>query len=333
MRGHTNAFEVMTMAESYLELGFRVEVCNYYDTNYKLPSDCIVAIDIHSNLERWHGESKKTPYYILHATGAHWLELNNDELERLEGVRDRKGVALKPRRQAAVSCSVEYAREVVVLGNDFTIRSWRFAGKPIIRIPISSAYEFPWTENRNFLNAKKKFLWVGSYGMILKGLDLVLDAFSGMPELELTVCGRPEKEDDFFQLYKKELTETPNINFHGWMDMGSPEFMEIARTHAAVIYPSCSEGGAGSVIHCMHAGMIPACTDGASIDLEDFGELIKSGTVEAVQVACRKIASLSDEEVESRARASYEHARLHHTREKFRENYRNYAASVIGRLK
>ncbi len=333
MRGHTNAFEVSAMTESFLELGYRVEICDYDNAHYNLPADCVVAIDIHGNLERWHRESKSPCHLILHATGTHWLQLNNAELGRLESLRDRKGMALKPRRQAAVSNSVEYAKEIVVLGNEFTIKSWQFARIPISRIPISSAYEFPWPQSRDLSKAKRRFLWVGSYGMVHKGLDLVLDAFSGMPELELTVCGRPEKEDDFFQLYKKELTETPNIHFRGWMDMGSPAFSEITATHATVIYPSCAEGGAGSVIHCMHAGMIPACTYEASVDLGNFGELVEDGTVEAVREASRKIAALSDEEVESRARASYEHARLHHTREKFRENYRNYAASVIGRLK
>jgi len=332
MRGHTNAFEVLTMAESFLELGYRIEVCDCDNTHYKLPADCVVAIDIHSNIERWQGDLPGKCHFILHATGTHWLQLNKAELGRLESVRDRRGVVLRPRRQAAVSNSIEFAEQIVVLGNDFTVRSWEFSGKPIIRVPISSAFQYDWPSERDFSKAKKKFLWVGSFGMVHKGLDLVLDAFAGMPDLELTVCGRPEKEGDFFQLYKKELTETANIHFHGWVDMDSQIFSVIAASHATVIYPSCAEGGAGSVIHCMHAGMIPACTYESSVDLGNFGELVKSGTVEAVREACWNIASLPDEEVRSRARASYEHARAHHTREKFRENYRNYAASVISGL-
>ena len=333
MRGHTNAFEVIAMAESYLELGYRVEICDYENTHYKLPADCVVAIDIHGNLERWHCESKNHCYFILHATGTHWLQCNLSELKRLEYVRNRKGGALSPRRQVPASRAIEVADEVSVLGNEYTMRSFEFAGKTITRIPISSAYEFPWPADRIFSSSKKKFLWLGSYGMVHKGLDLVLDAFASMPDLELTVCGRPEKEEDFLKLYEKELKHTPNIHFHGWVDMGSQGFSKIAATHTAVIYPSCAEGGAGSVIHCMHAGMIPACTYEASVDLGDFGELVKSGTVEAVQEACRRIAELPDEDVESRARASYEYARAVHSREKFRENYQNYAASVIAGLK
>ena len=161
--------------------------------------------------------------------------------------------------------------------------------------------------------------------MVHKGLDLALDAFAGMPDMELTVCGRPEKEEDFYKLYEKELLHSPNIHFHGWIDMATPAFAEIARTHAAVIYPSSAEGGAGSVIHCMHAGMLPICTTEASIDLGDFGNHVESGTVEAVQKACRAVAEMPASEVEARARAAYEHVRTVHTRERFRTNYRNFA--------
>jgi glycosyltransferase involved in cell wall biosynthesis len=327
MRGHTNAGEVIEMAESFRELGFRVEVCNWDDANYTPPEDTRIAIDIHSSLERW--KLPKDCIKVLHATGAHWAFQNKSESMRLEEVRSRRGVQLMPRRTAAPSRGGQVANHIVVLGNEFTEETFRFLEKPITRIPISSAYEFPFPEGRDYENARKRFLWVGSYGMLHKGLDLVLEAFAGMPDLQLTVCGRPEKEEDFYRLYEKELKHTQNINFHGWVDMASPEFAEMALTHASAVYPSCSEGGGGSVIHCMHAGMIPICTREASVDLDDFGVLIREGSVSAVQEAVRKVASMSPPEAERRARASWQHVRAIHTREQFRKNYRAFAQSLI----
>jgi len=330
MRGHTNAYEVVVMAETFKNLGFRVEVVESRNRDYVPPSDCQIALDIHGNLERW--DLPVGCGRILHATGAHWLFWNHAELSRLHGVRDRRGVALRPRRHVEPSRAVEVADAVVVLGNEFTRGTFLFGGKPVIRVPISSAYEFPWPSSRDFEQARRKFLWVGSYGMVHKGLDLVLDAFADMPDLELTVCGRPEKEEDFYRLYDKQLLRTPNIVLHGWMDMAAPAFAEVARTHAAVIYPSSAEGGAGSVIHCMHAGMLPVCTTEASIDLEDFGISVESGTVEAVQRACRAVAGMPAAEVEARARGAYEHARAAHTRERFRENYRKFAERITEQI-
>jgi glycosyltransferase involved in cell wall biosynthesis len=330
MRGHTNAYEVTVMAQVFLTLGFRVEICHYHDEKYFPPQDCKMAVDIHGNLERW--DLPQGCKKVLHATGPHWLFWNHAELSRLIGVRERHGISLRPQRHVKPSNAVEMADEVVVLGNDFTRGTFLFGGKPVTRIPISSAYEFVWPEGKDFEKAKKKFLWVGSYGMVHKGLDLALDAFGCMPDLELTVCGRPEKEADFFRLYERHLKQTSNIKLHGWLDMASPDFVEIARTHAAVIYPSSAEGGAGSVIHCMHAGMLPVCTTEASIDLGDFGVHVESASVESVQKACRAVAEMSSSEVERRARRAYEHVRREHTREKFRENYRKFAERITAKL-
>ena len=330
MRGHTNAYEVTVMARVFLDLGFRVEVCDYDDEAYRPPQDCRVAIDIHGNLERW--ELPEGCKKILHATGPHWLMWNHAELSRLIGVRERHGVALTPQRHVKPSRGVEVADEVVVLGNEFTRETFSFAGKPVTRVPISSAYEFAWPEGRDFERAKKKFLWVGSYGMVHKGLDLALDAFMAMSDLELTVCGRPEKEADFFRLYERHLKQTPNIKLHGWLDMATSDFLEIARTHAAVIYPSSAEGGAGSVIHCMHAGMLPICTREASIDLGDFGIHVESATVEAVQKGCRAVAGMSASEVEARARLAYNNVKKEHVRDVFQENYQKFAERVTAGL-
>ena len=314
------------MAHAFMEMGFRVEVCNWDDINYIPPDDTKIAIDIHSNLERW--KLPKDCIKVLHATGAHWSFQNEAESIRLDGVKIRRGVQLIPRRTAAPSRGTDVADHIVILGNEFTEQTFRFAVKPMTRVPISSAYEFPFPESRDYEMARKNFLWIGSYGMVHKGLDLVLEAFAEMPDLQLTVCGRPEKEEDYFRLYEKELKDTPNIHFHGWVDMASSEFSKIALTHASVVYPSCSEGGGGSVIHCMHAGMIPVCTREASVDLNDFGVLIREGSVSAVQEAVRKVASMSALEVGDRARASWEHVRAIHTREQFRNNYRAFALSL-----
>lgn len=328
-RGHTNAYEVVAMAEAFRDLGYRVEIVDCDNRTFVPAGDCKVAVDIHSNLERWDSVLPAGCARILHATGSHWLMWNRSELARLESVRDRKGIALRPRRQVEPSRAVETADRVVVLGNVYTMESFAFAAKPRVRVPISSAFEFDWDGERDFEKARRRFLWVGSYGMVHKGLDLVLDAFAGLPELELTVCGRPEKEGDFYSLYERELLRTPNIRLHGWIDMGTPAFREIARTHASVIYPSSAEGGAGSVIHCMHAGMIPSCTFEASVDMGDFGVAIESGTAEAVRSAALRLSGMPAVEVAGRARAAWEHARVAHTRAKFRENYRRFAADLV----
>src|SRR5262249_50348671 len=129
--------------------GFTVEVVDYNNNEYVPPKNCRIAIDIHSNLERWESMLPDNCIRVLHGTGAHWLLANTSELERLKALQDRRGIALQPRRQVKPSRSVEVADHITVLGNKYTIDSFRFANKPITRVPISSAYEFAWPPDRD----------------------------------------------------------------------------------------------------------------------------------------------------------------------------------------
>jgi len=53
-------------------------------------------------------------------------------LERLQALRDRRGIVLLPRRQALPHHATNFANQIVVLGNDFTAKSFNFSGKPYL---------------------------------------------------------------------------------------------------------------------------------------------------------------------------------------------------------
>lgn len=313
------------MADVWQNRGYRVEIVDRKDTAYQPPSNTAVIIDIHRNLERWAPQLSPQCRKILHATGAHWMTQNTAEYRRLEALKERRGTVLVPRRQVVSSAAADYADVITVLGNDFTVGSWQFAEKPIRRIPISCAAPFVWPENRSIEKAQKKFLWAGSFGMVHKGLDLVLEAFASMPDLELTVCGRPEKESDFFAAYKRELETLPNIHLAGWVDQTAPEFAEICETHIGIVYPSCSEGGAGAVIHAMARGLLPITTAEASVDLGNFGEPISCADPESVSAAVRRVAECSISSLNERTREAWNHCQKQHSLEAFQKSYSAFA--------
>lgn len=327
-RGHTNWQESRIIATTWNTRGYDVEIIDWHDDRYQPPANTAVAIDIHKNLEKWGPVLPQDCRKVLHATGAHWLTQNAAEYLRLEAIRDRRGISLIPRRQSLPNRSDEWADAITILGNKFTLDTWAFAKAPTYRIPISCAIPFLWPQLRDWTSARRKFLWAGSYGMVHKGLDLVLEAFAAMPEFHLTVCGRPEKETDFFDAYQKELLHTPNIHLAGWICAGSEKFTDICRTHCAMVYPSCSEGGGGALIHAMAGGLIPIATRESSVDLDDFGEPITAPDVEAVQHAVRRIADSFPDSLEDRARRSWLHVRDHHSITAFEKSYAQFAESL-----
>jgi glycosyltransferase involved in cell wall biosynthesis len=314
------------MAKVWNEAGYDVEVTDAGDLSYTPPEKAFALIDIHSNLGRW--KSHPARWKILHATGAHWLTQNRSELERLEGLRDRRGVSLLPRRLAQPSDAAESADMICYLGNEFTADSFRFARKPMRRIPISSAYEFPFPEQKDWEAVRGRFLWLGSFGMVHKGLDLVLEAFSANPHIHLTICGRPEKEPDFFEAYRTELTTLPNIHLAGWVDPASADFEAIRKTHGFAVYPSCSEGGGGSLVHCMHAGLVPIATREASVDLGEHGELISENSSSGVASAVARAAAISPEELRERSLRSWQEVRRCHTLDEFRKKYAAFVREI-----
>jgi glycosyltransferase involved in cell wall biosynthesis len=190
---------------------------------------------------------------------------------------------------------------------------------------------YPWPEKKDFAACRNRYLWFGSAGLVHKGLDLVLEAFAEMPECHLTVCGPIGKEKDFVAAYGKELYQMPNIRTVGWVDIASVEFMEILQSCVGIVYPSCSEGGGGSVINCMHGGLIPILSYESSVDVEEgYGVILKESTVGEIKNSVRRLSALSPDTLENMARQSWEYARANHTREKFARTFREVIANIIG---
>ena len=172
---------------------------------------------------------------VLHCDTAHWSFNNSAERERLRALEVRRGVRLRPRRQMPESGSDRVADVLTYLGNDFTRGTYPDRGKPMVRIPVSVPHTYDWPEGRDFERARSTFLWFGSGGLVHKGLDLVLEAFAGMPRRRLVVCGPISRERDFAREYGRELYGLPNVRTLGWIDVGSKRFRELARGRTTIV--------------------------------------------------------------------------------------------------
>lgn len=326
---HTNQWECKQIANAWVNHGYNVDIIDWDNATFLPKKDYSVFIDIHSNMERIAPLLGKNCKKILHITGAHWRFQNNAEKKRLSALKERKGIILQPRRQVPPSRGIEYADCATILGNKFTQGTFNYSKKPLYPIPLSTTVQLPFFENKEFNKIRKNFLWFGSSGMVHKGLDLVLDAFSELPEYHLTVCGPVNQESDFEKTYNKELYNTQNIQTFGLIDVRSNQFLNIIKENVALIFPSCSEGQSGSVITCLHAGLIPIISYESGVDIDDFGIFLKKCSIDEIKDSIKICSAFSGNELKTMSNNAWQYAREKHTRDNFSRCYNQFVSKIV----
>jgi glycosyltransferase involved in cell wall biosynthesis len=318
---HTNFWVSARIAQIFLELGYAVDVVSHRNTTFIPTRPYAVVVDVRRLLERIAPALDARCLKIAHLDTAHMLYQNAAEARRLLMLQSRRGVTLSPLRFEMPNYALDHADCGLTTGNQWTIETYAYAAKPIYRLPLPSPLDLPWDETKDFDACRRRFLWFNTQGLVHKGLDLALEAFSALPDCELVVCGPIQDERAFVEVYRKELYDCPNIETIGWVTVTSPEFTRIASRCVAVLSTSCSEGGSGSTINCMHAGLIPVATREASVDVDDFGVMTRSDSPDDIRDAVVALASRPVSELRQRARRAWEAARSKHTRRLFEAEY------------
>ena len=327
---HTHYWESWQIAKIFVDLGYSVDVIHSRNKTFRPEKNYSYFIGHRINFDRIAGLLKGDCVKIAHLDTAHWIYNNYSTYQRKFELQRRRGIAIKEsHRLIELNLAIEKADYAVTYGNQFTLDTYRYAQKPLFRIPISTCALFPSPENKNVGSCRSNFLWFGSGGFVHKGLDLVLEAFAEMPEYHLYVCGPLQKEKDFVRAYYKELYETPNIHAVGWVDVDGPEFMEIANRCLGLVYVSCSEAGGGSVITCMHAGLIPLVSYESSVDVDDFGVVLKGNSINAIKSTVQMVSQFPAEQLQQMTQKAWECARAGHTREKFAEEYKKVILGIM----
>jgi glycosyltransferase involved in cell wall biosynthesis len=329
---HSRFWECHEMASAFLEEGFTVDVIRYTNRTFvpRQPYDFI--IDARRNMERLAPMLGPRCIKMMHLDTSHLLVHSAAELNRLHALYRRRGVALQPRRFERPNRGLETADCATLIGNERTRSTYGPVNKPIYLLPVTPTPLHPQMRPRDADAIRCNFVWFNSMGMVHKGLDLVLEAFAAMPDLNLTICGRVEEEEDFVAAYRRELFETPNIRLVGWLDAGSPKLREILDTSIATILASCAEGQSSAVVSCMYAGVIPIVSRECGIDVrEDFGIMLETCSVAEIQAAVRRIAQMPTDRLEAMSDAALKFAQTNHTRERFSAIYRGIVRELIAR--
>jgi glycosyltransferase involved in cell wall biosynthesis len=327
--GHQNQWEAVEMARILNLCGFVVDVVQSGEVPsvQKGPYDLLISRG--EFFERLSSATAPRSVRILLATGRHWTVHNPDLQARYEFLAARKGRVPAVRGLSPVHSAVDYADAIICVGNEDMRRVYEVFGKPVYPIDNSSFDFLRPPERKDYEQARRRFLWFGGNTLVLKGLDIVLDAFRELPDLELHVAGPVLADREFVDLYSQELFETPNIKLHDWVKIGSRRFRRLVERCGYMMYPSCSEGGAGCVVHCMRCGLVPIVTRETTVDVEPWGRLLEGeNLVAAVRSAARDAARTDPDELERVSREMAEAACRRYTRGNFSKRFEAIVRSL-----
>ena len=284
------------LVQALNDLGYAVDVVDYIDRRFRPAAEYAAFVGHGTHNFRPIAEAlpPRTPKLFLASTN-YWRFHNAQAAGRAQDLARRRQFELPPDRplDPAEEWNVLNADAVVGFGNGnfrdkfppaVAVRSLNIAAYPATNAPAAGENDFG--------AARRNFLFFAGAGNVHKGLDLLLEAFArpGV-DAHLWVC--QEIGPEFDRAYHRELHETPGVHLEGYVPMRGPRFRELAARCAYVILPSCSEGCPGSVVECMHHGLIPVVSRECNLDTGEYGVTLAECTPDSLAAAVGDLSTLA----------------------------------------
>jgi glycosyltransferase involved in cell wall biosynthesis len=325
---HSMYWETAEMVRQLNERGYIVD---FYDVHCPEPIDWARYTVAFVQSDRLAECPPELPVIkVFYCTENHWAFQNLAELNRLKAFQQRTGIWVRPERQTRVSFSDEYADYITLLGTPF--QQLLYNARPKRHQLDISVAVLPTQVPKNVASARTNFLWMGSGGVLLKGLDLAVEAFLELPTANLYIAGAIEREPRVWKWLKPILDTHAHIHYLGWVDVATPSFAKVANNCIGIVYPSASEGGGGVVAQLLHFGLVPIVTQTATVRAASLGFEIESQEpatiVDGIKSSVRTMLAMSEHELAQRSAAVQVFAATHHTRAAYAASF----AALLDRM-
>jgi len=329
VRRYHIAWRVQEIASVLDGMGFCVDVVQWVDERFVPTAPYDLLVGTGSANMRLAGLMTDHCKKVGLATGCEAGFNNRAEERRLKDLHGRRGRQLAPRRLAPVySESLRVFDALGVMGNRSTVDTFAPFHSRIYAFNNHRGDEMRWCD-RDLEQARRHFLYVASWGQVHRGLDLLLETFARLPSCHLHVCGPVEREGDFFDCYRHELRNVPNIHVEGFIQIPSARFFDLCSRCAAVVLPSCAEGQSGAVVAAMHTGLVPVISRETGIDVGDFGVLLPDCTLDTIGREVERMAGRPPDELLTRTRRVRAVARKSFSTTAFTERFTHMLTEIV----
>jgi hypothetical protein len=275
---NTNRQECLVLTSSLIKQGYIVDVVGCTDENFNcdIEYDYIIGFGVPYRVAKLTADGKR----VLYCTEKHPDYSFKEEQARIDYLFERHGVKWPIQRSGYYYLETDYsfADEFMVMGENTAafIKDRYKLSDSLLHCIEPTAIDI---DSKSTMKSQRGFLWLGSNGVVHKGLDLLIESFLLADlDCELHICGAQEKDIPFIGGALKD----PRIKFHGLVDINSTLFEFILNRVQFIVLPSCSECVATSVLTGMGCGLIPIVTDACDIKTNNIGFKIDSIDIESI---------------------------------------------------
>lgn len=322
---HNNSQYVLEIAKLLDTRDYEVDIMDFRDSRpYDFTEyDLIIGFgEPFNNSYSQNSRALRIYYGTIMNTAAH----NTRTVKRLVEFKEKYGAWLPEsgRIEAkAYPLQTQAVDAIVAYGNKTIHETYRqeFSGPiyPLHNINfIFRESEETLKVKKDWQKAKLNFCTFPAAGLIHKGIDVVLELFAKHPEWTLYLAGPLTREPRFLKFFEKTL-HLPNIKQVGFVDMNSPEYLEILDRCAFFLSPSASEGCPTSVINaCTNSALIPIAT--AESGLEDNASYViplSEITEKALEKAIETAQAIPEEKLETMATSAHKHFYTAHSKQNY----------------
>ena len=297
---HTNNWEIIEICRVLSDAGFWVDLVDRAEADWTPADEYALFIGNGSGRAGWRYEhyaaSTPSALRVFYATSPESRLAASRMLARYAAFESRTGIQTTPMR---VPCGIDAESSVDLSdfvfcfdGNGFAADSYKIFERVVYPIVPSTSpavhFEYTWLQTRD----PKCFLCFAGDGFVVKGVDLVVEAFARMPHLTLHIAG-PRSDVGFWEAYGSLIANSPNIHYEGFARVSGNRFKELCGRCSFVILPSASEAACTSIATSMRAGLVPITTYSTNIDDGTAGFLLTCDTDELIDEICEVLSSSS----------------------------------------
>lgn len=339
---HTNVWESAEMARLLVQQGFEVDVVDRQAESFQPKDEYQLFIGMGSGYSgKKFGEyARRLPsaQRVLLTTGPMPRESDRLVNEQYARFNSRYGTQFPPERtfpELPIEDFIELSDAILSIGEkgQFSYLTWSQLGKEVhTYLPSTSAS----LTSERFRSGRKShgsndYVCFAGNGFIVKGVDIVTEAFLQMPDISLSIYG-PDNDRAFFEVLGPMIAKSPNIRFGGFLDVNSSKFDAVVSTTRAQVFASSSEACATSVVTMMRAGVVPITTFESGVDVSSCGlnlGTLTPATISDICSAVEWISQLSYAEYDELLHATLSESNKY-TQSNFRTTFSQSLSRILG---